>query len=605
VSGIVGFVCLDGRDADPALLETLMQGNAFRGPDGAGTVIRSAMGFGHTLFRTVEDTDADAQPCTLDGAAWITADARIDDRPTLISALGAHGAHVAAGVTDAQLILHAYHAWGTSCTDRLLGDFAFAIWDPARQVCFAARDHFGVRPFFYALVGGAFVFANTLDVVRRHPQVSDAIDEQAIGDFLLIGSNGEPSTTAYRDIRRVPAAHQLLLNCVTGTATCTRFWRLPDPAPIWYRRDEEYVEHFDHLLRQAVADRLRLSRAAIFVSGGIDSTSLAATVRSVRSAAGAPFGLTGVTCADRSDRASATELSFATIAAECLGMPLEVVSAPAAHSWHPQPEPVDDPDAALRAALFARAAVGARVAFNGEDGDALLEPASPREQFRQFRQFGTGTVLRSMAAYLLRQRRLPYLGLHLRDAFGRPGRTELPAWLAEDFVTRADLKNRADELDRQAREYQHPTRSLACQSYTSKAWPPFLDSLDAGLTGLPLEVRLPLIDVRLIRFVFAIPSTPWCERKELLRRTMRGRLPDALLDRPKHTGVAPSLEFASAADGTEAWTPLAELDSFVKPQIGCKSHRHGQDAQVAARPRLLDEWLRRRRLSSPVSRSIV
>ena len=88
---------------------------------------------------------------------------------------------------DSELILHAYAAWGEACVQHLRGDFAFAIWDARRKVLFCARDHFGVKPFYYAELDGVFIFSNTLDCVRLHPDVSGELNESAVADFLLFG----------------------------------------------------------------------------------------------------------------------------------------------------------------------------------------------------------------------------------------------------------------------------------------------------------------------------------------------------------------------------------------------------------------------------------
>src|SRR6185436_13558103 len=90
--------------------------------------MKGSVGLGHALLRTTDDVDP-GQPTSLDGQVWITADARIDGRADLVGELNAQGCHPVLHASDAQLILHAYGAWGEQCVDHLLGDFAFAIWD--------------------------------------------------------------------------------------------------------------------------------------------------------------------------------------------------------------------------------------------------------------------------------------------------------------------------------------------------------------------------------------------------------------------------------------------------------------------------------------------
>ncbi len=180
MSGIVGMVTLDGSPIDRELLERMTASLAFRGPDAQVTWADGPVGFGHTLLRTTFESEHEQQPCSLDGQVWITADARIDDRANLIDKLAAHGREASLDVPDVELILHAYHVWGEKCVEHLLGDFAFAIWDGRERRLFCARDHFGVKPFFYAVVGGCFVFSNTLNCVRLHPGVSGRFER--LGD---------------------------------------------------------------------------------------------------------------------------------------------------------------------------------------------------------------------------------------------------------------------------------------------------------------------------------------------------------------------------------------------------------------------------------------
>ena len=127
--------------------------------------------------------------------------------------------------TDAALILHAYQVWGEACLAHLIGDFAFVIWDGRRRTLFCARDHFGVKPFYYARVANSLILSNTLNCIRQHPAVSDALNDLAIADFLLFDVNLEPGTTAFADVQRVPPAHTLTWSDAAPRLSC--YWTLP------------------------------------------------------------------------------------------------------------------------------------------------------------------------------------------------------------------------------------------------------------------------------------------------------------------------------------------------------------------------------------------
>src|SRR6185369_1259427 len=101
-----------------------------------------------------------------------------------------------ADATDPELILHAYHAWGERCVDFLLGDFAFVIYNRTARRLFCARDHLGVKPFFFVYKGRAFAFSNAFPTVRMHPASSDRLDDVTIGDYLLFRYSHRPDATA-------------------------------------------------------------------------------------------------------------------------------------------------------------------------------------------------------------------------------------------------------------------------------------------------------------------------------------------------------------------------------------------------------------------------
>jgi asparagine synthase (glutamine-hydrolysing) len=181
---------------------------------------------------------------------WIDADARLDARDELIAKLGGS----ISTSNDAELILRAYEVWGEDCPKHLLGDFAFAIWDNRLRRLFCARDHFGVKPFFYTCNSKRFIFSANLNALRREPEVSDDLNEVAIGDYLLFGLNQDLTTTTFRDIQRLPAAHSLTI--ANGRITTRRYWT-PDPSnKVRFRNQLAYVERFQELFTQAIKDRL-------------------------------------------------------------------------------------------------------------------------------------------------------------------------------------------------------------------------------------------------------------------------------------------------------------------------------------------------------------
>ncbi len=269
LSGIVGIFHRDGAPVQRPLLESLVDFLAYRGPDSRATWSEGSAGLGHAMLCTTRESRSEYQPADLEGRYWITADARLDARAELLADLQSSRFEVRPTAPDSELILNAYAIWGTACVEHLRGDFSFAVWDARNKQLFCARDHFGIKPLYYAQVRSVFVFSNTLNCVRLHPDVSAELNEAAIGDFLLFGLNYDQATTTFRAIQRLPPAHWMTISL--GGLQIKRFWAPPTDGCIRYAKGEEYLEQFRDLLREAVADRLRTERVGILLSGGLDS----------------------------------------------------------------------------------------------------------------------------------------------------------------------------------------------------------------------------------------------------------------------------------------------------------------------------------------------
>src|SRR5687768_4029861 len=190
MSGIVGILNVNGATVEQEMLERLTDLMSYRGPDASSVWANAAVGLGHTMLRTTTESAREKQPCSIDGEVWITADARIDGRADLLAELRSAESFVRAepdlaSLDDARLILYAYHAWGENCLSRLIGDFAFIIWDGRRRQLFCACDHLGVKPFYYTALAECIVMSNTLNCIKAHPAVSAELNDLAVADFLL------------------------------------------------------------------------------------------------------------------------------------------------------------------------------------------------------------------------------------------------------------------------------------------------------------------------------------------------------------------------------------------------------------------------------------
>src|SRR6185503_18884623 len=304
----------------------------------------------------------------------ITANARIDGRAELIAKL----ARAPETQNDSELILLAYEKWGEDCLNHLIGDFAFAIWDSRTRRLFGARDHFGVKPFFFRRVENTLNFSTNLNSLRSE---SDTLNETAIGDYLVFGLNQDLATTTFREIQRLPPAHSLTLH--NGSLSTRRYWTPDTSKEIRYRDRDSYVERFNELLQRAVQDRLR-DRVAVSMSGGLDSTSLAAVA--------CDSGADVHACAVVYDKLIPDEeRHFATLAANRLGIPISYVVADRYSLFDEQvrgdmnqPEPfLVSPLTAQFHMLLRLCEAHSTVGFTGFDGDAFMnEPKQRRFKVR-------------------------------------------------------------------------------------------------------------------------------------------------------------------------------------------------------------------------------
>jgi asparagine synthase (glutamine-hydrolysing) len=318
MSGIVGILHLDGSPVDRALLQRLTDFQSFRGPDAKQIWLSENVGFGHTLLKTTDESEHEHQPFTLGGDVWIVSDARIDAQRDLIADLQDKGQLVQPGATDVELILRAYQVWSDDCVEHLIGDFTFGIWDGPKQRLLCARDQMGVKCFYYAQVGSCIIFSNSIDCIRRHPAVSDRLDDLAIADVLLFERNLDQATTSFADIQRLPPAYKAVWS--SGGVCQGRYWTAPIEEPVFYKRADDYTDRFMELLKNAVNDRLRTRRMGILMSGGIDSPALAAVACDLSRKCSLNLDL----------RAFTTIVSFgpdegfyAGLVAEQLGIPIE------------------------------------------------------------------------------------------------------------------------------------------------------------------------------------------------------------------------------------------------------------------------------------------
>lgn len=279
VSGICGLVTFDGTSVERGAVAAMAGAASHRGEDGVLTWFGDGAGLAYQRRRVLADGADEQGLVERDGLVCI-ADARLDNRDELLAALaterGPDHPPRDGGPGEAELILAAYRRWGDSCASRLVGDFAFVIWDTARRRLFAARDPLALRSLAYRIVPGRSVaVATEVKQLLAVPGIPVLLNETAVlGD--LLAWFGKPDQSFYEGISNLAPGHTLAVDR-DGSATI-RYWDADPTHRIWLEDEEDYADLLRARFTDAVAARLRTDRpAGILLSGGVDSGSVAGT----------------------------------------------------------------------------------------------------------------------------------------------------------------------------------------------------------------------------------------------------------------------------------------------------------------------------------------
>jgi asparagine synthase (glutamine-hydrolysing) len=284
--GIAGHVGPTARELLPAMLGLLKH----RGPDDSGIHVARDAGFGMTRLAIIDLVTGRQPMSDATGRYWIVFNGEIYNFRQLRAELEAQGRRFRTQ-SDTEVILHAYAVHGQACVERLAGMFAFAIWDEAERRLFVARDRLGKKPLYYWHRDRLFLFASEPKALLCHPAVARGLDWSAFHHYLAFGYT--PATRSiFDEIRKLPPAHTATL--VDGRLTQRRYWRLPSGgAPQGARvTRQESAAVVRAGLREAV--RLRLESdvpLGVFLSGGVDSSAVVASMREVTSGRIATFSV--------------------------------------------------------------------------------------------------------------------------------------------------------------------------------------------------------------------------------------------------------------------------------------------------------------------------
>lgn len=276
--GLSGFIDFTSATLNSgAVLRRMNRRLAHRGPDAEGYYENGVTHLGHRRLSVIDLASSQQPMTTADRRHTIVFNGEIYNFRALRHELEGRG-RIFGTAGDTEVILQAIAEWQDLSLDKLQGMFAFAVWDASKKALFAARDHLGVKPFYYFWDGRLFAFASELKALLEHPGISKDIDLDALGLYLECQYIPTP-LTIYKNIRKLPAGHALTLR--EGALRIWQYWN-PDyqRKPMW--DESESLDRLDAELRLSIKSMLVADvPLGAFISGGIDSSLIAALMTDI------------------------------------------------------------------------------------------------------------------------------------------------------------------------------------------------------------------------------------------------------------------------------------------------------------------------------------
>jgi asparagine synthase (glutamine-hydrolysing) len=573
-----------------------------RGPDDHGYHLRSRIGLGHRRLSII-DRAGGRQPLANEReTVWIVYNGEVYNHLDLRRELAGRG-HRFRTQSDTEAIVHAYEEWGPDLCRRLRGMFAFALWDEKERSLLLARDRLGIKPLYYALLGSDLIFASELKALLVVPGIDRALDEEALSAYLTLRYVPAP-LTMFRNIRKLPPAH--ILRWHHGRIELKPYWDLADLADGGVPPNEaeaalELRERIDEATEMRLMSEVPVGA---FLSGGIDSSLITSAM--VRSrGVGEPLHSFSVGFSE-SGHASGKfedELDYARIAARALGTihhevrisGAEVADELARIIWYLD-EPVADAAAVPLYFLSRYAKSFVTVVLSGEGADETLagysiyQRALLCEALRR-RSFGLVGACGSILSRL-KNARAVRLGRLLAGPLERSYRGVARAF---DPTDKRQLWPLGDEQPIEhlmaplwlKTAHRSPLRRLLY--IDSRMWLPddLLIKADRMTMAHGIELRVPFLDHPLVEHAWTLPDHLKLSRgvgKALLRRAARGRVPEAILSRPKMGFATPVEDWLRQTLYPLARDGLLASKSFTRGRFNfhrveklLEEHRSGLD----------------------------
>jgi asparagine synthase (glutamine-hydrolysing) len=550
--GIAGQARADGAHVAEDLIVRMCAAQEHRGPDSRGVHIEGPVGLGIQRLRVIDLDTGDQPVYNEDGSVAVVLNGEIYNYGELRGDLLRSG-HTLTTNGDTEVIAHLYEEHGPSCLSRLDGMFCFALWDRRHQRLFIARDRVGKKPLFYSLRQGVLSFASELQALLQDHEVPREFSHEAIDAYLTYGYVPAP-LSAFRGVRKLPPAHYLAFQ--DGALTVKRYWQLDYSAKLRVDDTRDLDERILASLRSAVAKRLVADvPLGAFLSGGVDSSAVVATMAELSAEPVRTFSI-GFPDDDFDELPQARLIAdrFSTDHHELVVEPdaIEILPKLVRHYG----EPFGDHSALPCFYLAQLAREHVTVALNGDGGDEgfagyqrytsnLLAARFERlpAQLRGVIAAAAGSGGSRVGPRALPSRVRRFVGRLGGDRYQRYLRQvsvfdsrERRALYTPEFGGHIPAEGSAEQLMLGAwREASGSGLLDQMLEVDTTVYLPgdLLPKIDVATMAYSLEARSPLLDHELLELAASIPpeqKAAATRRKVALRRAMRGRVPDEILD---------------------------------------------------------------------------
>ena len=570
--GIVGFMTNTNfdrlRDSLPEATSKLVH----RGPNDSGLFFdeNHGLGLGHRRLSVIDLSDAGRQPMASEGGRFqIVYNGEVYNFKEIRKTLKDLG-HVFRTDTDTEVILGAYRQWGIDCLKRFMGMFSLGLWDETKECLFLARDRLGIKPLFYYHVPGSLFFASELKALMGLSAFPRDLNHDAIPLFLHYQYIPAPRTVFKNTFKLLPGHFARFCK---GSLEVKPYWTLPERsanAPIPLQREEDALEELDRMLTTAVSDRL-ISDVPLggLLSGGIDSSIVAALMQKVSNTPVKTFSI-------GFNEPGFNEAPWAAKVAEHLKTDHTAfcVTAKDALSVIPRlPEIYDEPFAdssALPTFLVSKLARSrVTVALSGDGGDeqfagyvrywSTRTMAGAFQWFPEWFRSSMGCALERIPVSWVEKCYMPWRSF-LPQRFNVANfpdkweklvslmqcggdiqslyRMTIHLWSKEmlpGLLQRSLVESQYEETFRETEGWPVLSRLMRVdqKTYLPDA---MLTKVDRASMAVSLEVRVPLLDHRVVEFTSCLPDHLKYRNgkgKYLLRKLLSRYVPEALFERPK------------------------------------------------------------------------